>query len=195
MLHFVTTVSRAGCDRFSVHARKAWLDGLSPKDNRTIPPLRYEDVWRLKRELPHLWVEINGGVRSLGEAAQHLDRVDAVMIGRAAYDDPWLFAAADASLLDAASDPAASRVEVALAMLPYIARWQARGEPLHRITRHMLNLFAREPGTRAWKRVLSSAPRDPDGVELIRAGLESVARAARGRDDALTASASSLGAP
>jgi tRNA-dihydrouridine synthase A len=95
MLHFVDIVAAAGCDRFSVHARKAWLSGLSPKQNRTIPPLRHHEVYRLKRERPELPIEINGGVRSLGEIAEHLEHVDAVMIGRAAWDDPWLFADVD----------------------------------------------------------------------------------------------------
>ncbi len=95
MKRFVETVARAGCDRFSVHARKAWLQGLSPKENREVPPLRYEDVYRLKDEFRDLKIEINGGIKTLAETKTHLERVDAVMIGRAAYDNPYVFAEVD----------------------------------------------------------------------------------------------------
>ncbi len=155
MARFVTIVAGAGCDRFTVHARKAWLQGLSPKENRTIPPLRYEDVYRLKREFPSLDIEINGGVRALGAATEHLEQVDAVMIGRAAYDDPWIFADADRRVFGDLEATAPTRHEVAQQMAEYAAEQIDRGEKLHKVTRHMLGLFAGQPGARRYKRHLS----------------------------------------
>jgi tRNA-dihydrouridine synthase A len=154
MANFVRIVSEAGCQRFTVHARKAWLQGLSPKENRTIPPLRYEDVYRLKRDFPHLFIEINGGITSLEQAQEHAQFVDAAMIGRAAYDNPYLFACADRDLYGDETIPL-TRQQVAEAMLDYCDRWVFHGFRLHSITRHMLQLFAGQPGTKAWKRYLS----------------------------------------
>jgi tRNA-dihydrouridine synthase A len=180
MLRFVTTVATASCDRFSVHARKAWLSGLSPKENRTVPPLRYELVHRLKHELPHLAVEINGGILDLAAARQHLAAgVDAVMIGRAAYDDPYLLAAADRDPFGDAAEPP-SRREVLTRLLPYVERQLARGVPLHRLSRHLLGLFAGRPGARAWKRHLAeNAHRPGAGPEVL------LAAAARVPDEVL----------
>ena len=155
MARFVSIVADAGCDRFTVHARKAWLQGLSPKENRTIPPLRYEDVYRLKRDFPALDIEINGGVRTLGAVAEHLEHVDAVMIGRAAYDDPWIFAEADRQVFGDPDAPVRTRHEVAAEMADYAAAQVAGGEKLHKVTRHMLGLFAGQPGARRYKRHLS----------------------------------------
>lgn len=174
MANFVAIVSGAGCQHFSVHARKAWLQGLSPKENRTVPPLRYEDVYRLKAEFPHLFIEINGGFTSLDRARQQLDKVDGVMIGRAAYDTPYIFATADCDIYgeDVASP---TRGEVVEGMLPYIDRWLSRGVKLNSITRHLLQLFAGQPGTKAWKRHLSENAHLPGaGVEVVRAALEKV---------------------
>lgn len=154
MVRFVETVREAGCERFTVHARKAWLKGLSPKENRTIPPLRYEDVYRLKEEFPELFIEINGGIRTLDEAQEHLKYVDAVMIGRAAYETPYIFAEADALIYgDAREVP--SRVEVVEQMIPYIEKHLSAGDQLSQIAGHMLSLFAFEPGARRWRRHLS----------------------------------------
>ncbi|MEM6455732.1 MAG: tRNA dihydrouridine(20/20a) synthase DusA, partial [Acidobacteriota bacterium] len=164
MLRFVDVVAASGCDRFTVHARKAWLSGLSPKENRNVPPLRHPEVWQLKRARPHLRIETNGGVRDLDAVDAHLDAgVDAVMIGRAAYDDPYLFADADARVLGASGADARprSRRAVVDAMLPYVDAWCARGLPLPRITRHMLGLFAGQPGARAWRRHLTEETRAP----------------------------------
>ena len=119
-----------------------------------MPPLRYEDVYRLKATFPRLHVGINGGIPSLSQAARHLASVDGAMIGRAAYDQPFLFAEAD-SLFFAEPSPPASRRQVLEAMLPYLEAWTARGLPPHRITRHMLGLFAHQPAARAWRRLLS----------------------------------------
>lgn len=154
MAHFVSVVSQSNADRFSVHARKAWLDGLSPKENRTVPPLRYDDVYRLKRDFPHLQIEINGGIKSLQDVEAHLEHVDAVMVGRAAYEDPMLFADADRRFYGVAP-PSLSRVEVVESMLPYIERVMAEGAKLHYVSRHLLNLFRGCRGGRRWRQLLS----------------------------------------
>ncbi len=161
MLEFVRIVSEAGCSHFSVHARKAWLQGLSPKENRNIPPLRYEDVYRLKQDLPHLFIEINGGITSLEQVQQHLQFVDAVMIGRAAYDRPYLFATVDQDIYGK-STAIPSRDHIVAAMLPYIEYWVDRGVRLNSISRHMLQLFAGQAGTKAWKRYISQNAYLPD---------------------------------
>ena len=185
MHEFVRIVSAAGCQHFTVHARKAWLQGLSPKENRTIPPLRYADVYRLKQDFPHLFIEINGGITSLENAHHHLASVDAVMIGRAAYDNPYLFATVDRDFypdhdIPCASDSTikiVSRHDIALAMLPYIDAERAKGTKLHAITRHMLHLFAGEVGTRAWKRSITEGVKHPDaGSEVILQALTAVER-------------------
>ncbi len=174
MLNFVEVVARAPCARFSVHARKAWLQGLSPKENRTLPPLRYEDVYRLKDELPHLAIEINGGIRTVPEAKRHLRRVDAVMVGRAAYEDPYQWAAADGELFGD-SPPPRSRREVVKALLPYVESWCRRDLHLNHITRHILGLFAGQKGARAWRRHLSENAHKPgSGPEVVEAAMAKV---------------------
>lgn len=166
MANFVRIVSAAGCQRFTVHARKAWLQGLSPKENRTIPPLRYEEVYRLKQDFPHLFVEINGGIVSLEQAQQQLEVVDAAMIGRAAYDNPYLFATADRDFYgETTAIP--TRRQVVEAMLPYIEVWAGRGAKLHAISRHMLQLFAGQPGTKAWKRYISEHAHAPGAAASV----------------------------
>ncbi|NEQ95223.1 MAG: tRNA dihydrouridine(20/20a) synthase DusA [Cyanothece sp. SIO2G6] len=178
LVDFVQTVAAAGCRRFSVHARKAWLQGLSPKDNRTIPPLRYADVHRLKQEFPHLWIEINGGFTSLAQVKSQLHRVDAVMIGRAAYDHPYLFAPVDREFFGDENPPVQNRHQVVEQMLPYIAHWTKRGLKLHKITRHMLQLFHHQPGSRAWKRHLTEQSCKPDAdAEIVQEALSLVAQA------------------
>lgn len=175
MAHFVRTVAAAGCQIFSVHARKAWLKGLSPKENRDIPPLRYEDVHRLKQDFPQLWIEINGGVTQLEQVHKQLHAVDAVMIGRAAYDHPYLFASVDRAFYGQET-PVPSRLQVAKAMMAYLEEWKAQGllKP-HAITRHMLQLFAGQPGSRAWKRTLTEQGCRPEaGPEIIANALEQV---------------------
>ncbi len=176
MVHFVTTVAAAGCRRFTVHARKAWLQGLSPKDNRNIPPLRYSDVYRLKQERPQLWIEINGGIKTLDQALTHLFQVDAAMIGRAAYDTPYLFALADSNVY--AGDAPLTRHQVVHAMLPYISHWTEQGTKLHSITRHMLQLFHGQPGSRAWKRHLTdNSCRPGASIDVVKAALNQVSEA------------------
>ena len=167
MLRFVDIVAAAGADRFSVHARKAWLKGLSPKENRNIPPLRYEDVYRLKAERPELSVVINGGVTTLDASAAHLERVDGVMIGRAAWDRPWLFSDVDSRFFGS-PDPGLTRVEVVEAAVPYAEAWIARGGRLHQVSRHVLNLFHGCPGARAFRRHISEHACLPDaGAEVL----------------------------
>ncbi|MBN1209054.1 MAG: tRNA dihydrouridine(20/20a) synthase DusA [Myxococcaceae bacterium] len=176
--HFVRRVSAAGCTRFIVHARKAWLQGLSPKENRDIPPLRYELVYRLKAEFPHLDISLNGGVKSLDAAAGHLRHVDGVMIGRAAYENPYLLAEADQRFFGAA-EPPRDRHAVVEAMLPYIEDCRRRGAPVNAITRHMLGLFQGLPGARAWRRYLSENVHKPGaGPEVVSAALAMVPRGA-----------------
>lgn len=174
MVNFVSTVARTGCQRFTIHARKAWLKGLSPKENRDIPPLRYDDVHRLKREFPHLIIEINGGFTTLKQAKEQLKLVDAVMIGRAAYDNPYLFATADSEIYSKESTPL-NRHEVAQAMCSYIDYWTHKGFKANKITRHMLQLFAGQPGSRAWKQHLTdNSSRSGVGSEVIREALEAL---------------------
>lgn len=174
MADFVRIVSEAGCQRFTVHARKAWLQGLSPKENRNIPPLRYDEVRRLKQEFSHLFIEINGGFTSLEQASEQLQKVDAVMIGRAAYDNPYLFAMADSEIYGQETTPPTRR-QVVARMLPYIEKWTTKGLQLNKISRHILQLFAGQPGSRAWKRYISENSHLPDaGSEVIRAALEQV---------------------
>ncbi|PAX60183.1 tRNA dihydrouridine(20/20a) synthase DusA [Brunnivagina elsteri] len=150
MANFISIVAESGCKIFNVHARKAWLKGLSPKENRDVPPLRYADVHRLKVEFPDLFIEINGGLVNLEQIREQLQFVDAVMIGRAAYDNPYLFAVADSEFYGE-NTVSLTRHQVVEAMFPYIDKWAAKGLKLNKITRHMLQLFAGQPGTRAWK--------------------------------------------
>jgi len=182
MAQFVETVAAAGCGHFAVHARKAWLQGLSPKDNRTIPPLRYDAVHRLKADFPHLWIEINGGITTLAQVQQQLAQVDGVMVGRAAYDNPFLLAEADRRFfcdLQANPRPARSRAQVVRAMVPYIHHWTQRGLKLHSITRHMLLLFAGQPGSRQWKRYLTDHASQPGaGAEVVEMALAQVVQVA-----------------
>jgi len=176
MITFVRTVAAAGCQRFTVHARKAWLQGLSPKENRDVPPLRYGDVHRLKQDFPHLWIEINGGLTSLEQVRQQLQWVDAVMIGRAAYDNPYLFATVDRDFYGEA-EPPTNRQAVVEAMFSYCDRWVAQGLKLNQITRHMLQLFAGQPGSRAWKRHLTeNSCQAGAGSDVLRAALAQVSR-------------------
>jgi tRNA-dihydrouridine synthase A len=154
LARFVGAVGGAGCRTFVVHARKAWLKDLSPKENREVPPLRYEVVHRLKREFPALEIVVNGGVRAPEAARAHLERVDGVMVGREAYENPWSLRAFQAALLDA-EPPPRTRAEIVEAMAAYAERQARAGVPLRAIARHMLGLFNGLPGARAWRRRLS----------------------------------------
>jgi tRNA-dihydrouridine synthase A len=157
---FVGTVAAAGCNTFIVHARNAILKGLSPKENREIPPLKYEFAYELKREFPHLEIIINGGIKSDAEIAAHLEHVDGVMMGREAYHNPYAMATYDARFYGDTSSPR-TRTEVLEAMIPYIQAqldlYASRGLKLNSITRHMLGLMAGLPGARSFRQTLSDA--------------------------------------
>ena len=169
--HFVDPLVEAGCRSFVVHARIAILEGLSPKQNRTVPPLNYERVYRLKRDLPELEVILNGGITNSAEVEDVLGHVDGVMIGRRAYHDPYFLAELDERFLGQSRLP--DRRKIVARMIPYIEGELAAGERLNRITRHMLGLFAGQPGARAWRRTLSENAHRPDaGPELLLRALE-----------------------
>jgi len=171
---FVDTVADAGCNTFIVHARKAWLKGLSPRQNREVPPLRYEVVHRLKLDFPALEFVINGGITSLEQTIQQLDHVDGVMIGRAAYHDPWILALADSLIFDD-DHPVPSRHQVLQQMLPYMEGALASGIRLGNISRHILGLFQGQPGAGAWRRYISEHAHLPgSGIEVIQAAAEQV---------------------
>jgi tRNA-dihydrouridine synthase A len=158
----------AGADALIVHARKAWLSGLSPKENRDIPPLDYDRVYRLKSSLPDVPIVINGGIASLAEAKQHLSHVDGVMLGRAAYQEPWRLLAADPELFGEAA-PQTTMKDVFESMMPYIESQLAQGTRLHSITRHFVGAFHGVPGARAFRRHLAENGVKPDaGVNVLR---------------------------
>jgi tRNA-dihydrouridine synthase A len=162
------SVVAAGADALIVHARKAWLNGLSPKENRDIPPLDYDRVYRLKATLPDVPVIINGGIGSVAEAKRHLDHVDGVMLGRAAYQDPWRLLEVDPVLFGEAA-PHATMKDVFEAMMPYIERQLAQGARLHSMTRHFVGAFHGVPGARAFRRHLAEKGVRPDaGVQVLR---------------------------
>ena len=172
---FIETVRAAGISRFTIHARKAWLHGLSPKENRTVPPLDYDLVLQIKRDFPDLHISVNGGITTLDQAAEFLaDGVDGVMVGRAAYHTPdVVLLGADAEIFGVAGGK--STLQVVDEMRPYIARHLASGGRLNQITRHMLGLFHGRPGARGWRRTLSEgAPRDGAGLEVLDAALACV---------------------
>lgn len=155
LLDFVGQVHEAGCESFIVHARIAILEGLSPKENREIPPLRYEVVQQLKKDFPQLEIILNGGLTDLGVMQQQMQTLDGVMVGREAYHNPWLLAQVDQRLYGD-EHPVPSRIEVLQALRPYIAEHIARGGVMHHVTRHILGLFQGLPGARHFRRQLST---------------------------------------
>lgn len=163
---FVDIVAAAGCETFIIHARKAWLKGLSPKKNREIPPLRYDIAARLKHDFPQLEMLLNGGVKTLDAVEQQLEVFDGVMIGREAYHNPWMLAEADRRIFGSDA-PLKSREEVLEEYLPYMQRELARGTPLRSMTRHMLGLYQGLPGARRWRRTLSEGVAAGGGIELL----------------------------
>ena len=174
LVEFVEAIDAAGCRTVIIHARKAWLSGLSPKENREIPPLRYDVVYRLKADFPALEVIVNGGITSLEEAARHNERVDGAMMGREAYRNPFVLATADHRVFGTETAAAPNRVEIARMMLGYARRETARGARLHHITRHMLGLFHATHGARRWRRHLSTEAARRDDAEIIGEALELV---------------------
>ncbi len=195
MAHFVASIAATGCSTFIVHARKAWLSGLSPKENREIPPLRYAEVYRLKREFPQLNIVINGGIENIAACREHLQltgsvlpkidgvlpqvdralpQVDGVMLGRAAYHNPYLLSTVDRDLFDA-NAPVPTRAQVIEGLLPYIEAEMQHGATLHHITRHILGLYQGEPGARQFRRILSErAHRRDAGIDVLLTALAAV---------------------
>lgn len=174
---FVDAQAEAGCRKFIVHARVAILEGLSPKENRSVPPLRYERVYQLKRDLPELEIILNGGITSIGQVDEVLEHVDGVMIGRQAYHDPYFLTTLEQHFNPDWAPP--DRHEVVAKMIPYIETELARGERLGRITRHMLGLFTGQPGARAWRRYISENAFKADaGAEVLMTALDKMPVAA-----------------
>lgn len=178
LTHFIGCSAEAGCRTFIVHARKAWLQGLSPKENRDIPPLHYDRVYQLKQDFPQLTLVMNGGIADLDQAVTHLTHVDGVMLGRAAYQTPNLLAAVDTRLF-AAQQAVPTPKAVVQRLLPYIEQQLQHGVYLSSMSRHILGLFHGQPGARAWRRYLSeNAHRRGAGVEVISAALQRLEQAA-----------------
>ena len=176
---FIEALQAAGCKTFIVHARIAILQGLSPKDNRTVPPLDYDRVYQLKREFPDLEIILNGGISTTDQVLGHLEKLDGVMIGRQAYHDPCFLIELEKTLNADQGWQAPDRREIIELMIPYIERQMAAGAELKHITRHMLGLFAGQPGARAWRRHLSECAHLPDaGVGVLRQALAKLPRAA-----------------
>ncbi|MEN8764071.1 MAG: tRNA dihydrouridine(20/20a) synthase DusA [Thiogranum sp.] len=174
LVRFVSLLQHAGLERLIVHARKAWLQGLSPKQNREVPPLRYDWVYQIKKDFPSLDIHINGGVQTLAEADAHLERVDGVMFGRAAYHNPYLLVDIDPRF-SGDSHPLPSRRQIIERLLPYVEHELSRGTRLPQITRHILGLFQGRPGARAWRRTLSErAHQAGAGVEVLEQALACV---------------------
>lgn len=174
---FVSAVTGAGCRTFIVHARKAWLEGLSPKQNREVPPLDYGRVYRLKNAHPDLEIILNGGIASLEASADHLQRLDGVMMGRTAYHNPYVLADVDARLFDVGNSPL-SREDILEQLILYAERELAKGVRLHHLTRHILGLYHGQPGARRFRRFLSERSAHKDaGVEVLRQCLEQPANA------------------
>lgn len=172
LCQFIAAVAAAGCEVFIIHARKAWLKGLSPKENREIPPLRYDVAQQLKRDFPRLTVILNGGITTLPAITEQLSQFDGVMIGREAYHNPYLLADIEKTLFQ---QTPLSRPRIVEHMYPYIEEALSQGVRLHQVTRHMLGLFHGLPGARAWRRYLSEhAVREGAGLEVLQAALEKV---------------------
>ncbi len=175
LVDFIGTVSeKSGCDNFTIHARKAWLKGLSPKENREIPPLDYPRVYQLKRDFPELTMAINGGITTFEEMHEHLRHMDGVMVGREAYQSPYLMAEVDQQLFGS-TERVLKRREIVEAMYPYIEQQLKNGSYLGHITRHMLGLFQSMPGARQWRRYISENAHKPgSGIEVVQAALAKI---------------------
>ena len=177
--NFIAVNVAAGCTTYIVHARKAILKGLSPKENRSVPPLNYPRVYRLKKEFPELQIILNGGIASIGDCRNHLKHVDGVMVGRQAYHQPWFLVELDRALGGGGDSELLTREDAIRQMLPYVERELAAGAELKHITRHLLGLFAGQPGARAWRRYLSEhAHVSGAGVEVLEHALAKIPEAA-----------------
>lgn len=172
LVKFVSTIASTGCNTFIVHARKAWLKGLSPKENREVPPLQYDKVYQLKRDFPHLEIIINGGITTLEQSKELLEHVDGVMLGREAYANPYLLAEVDQQIYGI-SRPVISRNEVMNKFIAYCAEQLDAGARLNHLTRHILGLYHGEPRARQFRRILSEQAHKPGvGIEVIEHALE-----------------------
>ena len=178
LAEFIDRVAQGGCRHFIIHARKAWLQGLSPKENRMVPTLCYERVYRLKRDFPDIRFTINGGIKTLEQALEHLRYVDGVMIGREAYRDPWMLRQVDRVIFNdpnAESTAVKTRADIVKAYLPYLEQQLARGVSLRHIARPLFGLFHGQPGARSWRRVLSEhGAKKGAGLEVIHEALKLV---------------------
>jgi tRNA-dihydrouridine synthase A len=155
LLKFITMVASAGCQVFIIHARKAWLNGLSPKKNRTVPPLRYDIVRQIKQDLPHLTIIINGGIKSVAEVAEHLQWADGVMIGREAYTNPYFLTDIEDFFSSTPATQKITRAEIIKKFIPYVEQELIKKTKLSNMTRHVLGLFQGQPGARSWRRYIS----------------------------------------
>ncbi|SFV39139.1 tRNA dihydrouridine(20/20a) synthase DusA [Hyphomicrobium facile] len=179
---FVDVVAATGVSTFIVHARKAWLKGLSPKENRELPPLDYQRVYRLKARHPELTIVINGGIETLDEAVRHLDHVDGVMLGRAAYQNPFILADVDSRIFGENSAPA-SRGEALSKLIPYAERHIQNGGRLSNITKHILGIYHGQPRGRAFRRLLSERVTDPSAAVDVLKDAIALAEHGLGRED------------
>ncbi|MDB1122845.1 tRNA dihydrouridine(20/20a) synthase DusA [Vibrio algarum] len=172
---FISKVHESGgCNDFTIHARKAWLSGLSPKENREIPPLDYERAYQLKKDFPHLNIGLNGGVKTLADTVEHLQHVDGVMVGREAYQSPYILAEVDQQIFGR-DKPIKKRSQVVHEMYPYIESQLEQGAYLGHITRHMLGLFQSMPGARQWRRYISeNAHKKGAGIEVVETALAKI---------------------
>ena len=168
LYRFIDIVSKAGCETFIIHARKAWLKGLSPKQNRDIPPLNYQLVYQMKKEFPHLEIIINGGIKTLDECKNHLKYVDGVMVGREAYHNPYIMAAVDQEIYGQTKSRVETQQEYLEAYLDYIQQQLDDGVYLKHMSRHLLGLFSGQSGAKAWRRTISEhAHKEGSGIEVI----------------------------
>ena len=176
---FVNAVAAAGCKTFIVHARKAWLKGLSPKENREIPPLNFDRVHRLKAAHPELHIELNGGLEGVAAGLPHLETLDGIMLGRVAYHQPWELTQVDPAFANTPA-PVSTRREAVETMIPYIEQHVKRGAPLHHVTRHMLGLYHGQPGGRIWRQILTVEGNKPGAnLDALRHALDVVEQQAR----------------
>jgi tRNA-dihydrouridine synthase A len=170
--HFIKTIAAAGCDVFIIHARKAWLNGLSPKQNREIPPLKYEVVREIKKDFPQLTIVVNGGIGELSQVEDHLQFVDGVMIGREAYTNPYFLAEIEKMIFSSDAD-IVTRHEVIAKLIPYLENQLEKKVKLSSMTRHILGLFQGEPGAKLWRRHLSeNAWKNGVGIDVVETALE-----------------------
>ncbi|PMK01939.1 tRNA dihydrouridine(20/20a) synthase DusA [Vibrio sp. 10N.261.55.A7] len=175
LTNFISIVSeKADCEQFTIHARKAWLSGLSPKENREIPPLDYDRAYQIKKDFSHLSIAVNGGVKTLDETLTHLKHLDGVMVGREAYQNPYFLAEVDQQVFGL-DKPVMKRSEAVELMLPYIDKQLSNGSKLGHITRHMLGLYQGMPGGRQWRRYISENAHKPgSGIEVVEAALAKI---------------------